>query len=389
MEIEVNAIVLKWARESLKIPLSAAAKKIGVDDGILSNWENHDSRISLSKLRKIAEAYKRSLGCFLLDKIPHEEGNLPDYRKTNRNDNDGMSTPILLSIRRAREIQENSINLELNTYSSNHPVARLDSNPIDVSKEFREYLNIDSDDLYQMSQIKDAFVFWKRILEGIMGVLIIEVALPKDEIKAFSLNHSLQPLIIINSKDEVSSKIFSLFHETYHILLGKEGVCKYKISIFEKNQTEILCNKFAASFLVPEDDLLYRIRDDNLIDHNGISEQAILTLSRLFKVSRFVILGRLLSLNLIDEKYFRDKFDKWEKEYRNIPEKSGGGGPETYISMVINNNSLPFATGVIDAYNQKKITLRDTSLLLRTKIKHIESISKKVRDSYGSSSSAI
>lgn len=389
MDIEVKAIVLKWARESLKIPLNVAAKKIDVELPVLMAWEAKDSQIPIGRIRKIAAVYKRSFGCFLLDSIPQENDTPPDYRKANLRDND-ISTEIHLAIRRAREIQENAIDLEINQYKPSHPTANLGSNPIEVADTFRKYLHFKSEEVYKLPDIRTAYSFWKRLIEEKLGIFVIDISLPRKEVKAFSLNHSVQPMVVVNSKDEDSSKVFSLFHEIYHILLGNEGLCKYGISIYESNETEKLCNKFAASFLVPKEELFDRIQNGKLIGEDGISEQAIIALGRYFKVSRFVILGRLLSFEIVEERFFKEKYDKWMEEYSKKPKSvSGGGGAATYISTVVNNNSLPFSAGVIDSYNQNKITIRDASLLLKTKVKHIDNISKKVRTSYGSSTTSI
>lgn len=62
----VKPSVLKWARESLNLPLADAAKKIGVKVSKLSEWESESggSSPTIGQLRKAANAYKRPLAVF-------------------------------------------------------------------------------------------------------------------------------------------------------------------------------------------------------------------------------------------------------------------------------------------------------------------------------------
>ena len=62
--------------------------------------------------------------------------------------------------------------------------------------------------------------------------------------------HDEVPIILLNGKDTTNGRIFSLFHELTHLLLGESAICENN----ESSKEEIFCNAVAGEFLVLSDD---------------------------------------------------------------------------------------------------------------------------------------
>ncbi|HSA75224.1 MAG TPA: ImmA/IrrE family metallo-endopeptidase [Candidatus Nitrosocosmicus sp.] len=384
MKLLVKASIIKWSRESTKIPFSAAVKKLGIKQETLQLWESQDTEIPIASLRKLADTYKRSLGIYFLDDIPQEKNPPTDFRKSAQNRDSFFSKAVVLVIRRVREIQSNIEELGLQKFTSLPLSARTNSDPVQLSKELRNVLNISLKEQYALSDTSKAYKYWKKIIEEKIGILTMEYSLPVNEVRAFSINHQAQPIIIINSKDEYSARIFSLFHELYHFMLGEEGLCQYKSNLYESNRIEKLCNEFSASFLVPQEELIFALNQLGFDINNTSSDNNIKKIASRFSVSRFVVLGRLLSLGLVSEDYYRTKYSEWTKDYNKKPKDKKGFG--SYLDTLMNNNGATYTSGVLDAYGNKKISLRDVGLLLNTKLKNIGGIREKVMERYGRTS---
>ena len=53
--------------------------------------------------------------------------------------------------------------------------------------------------------------------------------------------------------DTITGRIFSLFHELCHIILKNSAFCDFRYN--GSSELEIYCNRFAAAFLAPEDEV--------------------------------------------------------------------------------------------------------------------------------------
>ena len=112
--------------------------------------------------------------------------------------------------------------------------------------------------------------------------------IPVKACRGFTLIDDYAPFIFVNSKDAKGAQMFTLIHEFTHILTGySAGVGE--IDIEHSSDTEKFCDKVADNFLVPE--LLFKEVWTNLGEDYA-------TLSKRFKVSRFVIARRAMELGI-------------------------------------------------------------------------------------------
>ena len=135
----------------------------------------------------------------------------------------------------------------------------------------------------------------------------------------------------------------------------------------------MFCNQFAANFLVPDEPFL---NHQALPGHRTVPTSELDTvvqpIARDFKVSRFVVLRKLLATGLIDNKAYKAKAADWETE--PLPKRKGGRSvpPKTAIL----NNGPAFSSLVFDAYKQDKLSYAAASDYLGMKAKHLPAFEK-------------
>ena len=112
------------------------------------------------------------------------------------------------------------------------------------------------------------------------------------EFRGFVLVDDYAPLLFINGADGKAAQMFTLAHELAHLWFGSSAAFDLRNMQPANNDTEKACNKVAAEFLVPRDEL-------RAIWHRPGREPDFQTVARHFKVSEIVAARRALDLSLI------------------------------------------------------------------------------------------
>ena len=77
------------------------------------------------------------------------------------------------------------------------------------------------------------------------------------EARGFSIAERPLPAVVVNIKDSVYGRIFTLIHEFTHVLLNRGGICDVDEGADNDHEdVEIFCNHVAGATLVPRDVLL-------------------------------------------------------------------------------------------------------------------------------------
>src|SRR5687768_13962052 len=76
----VEPRILTWARETMFFGLDEAARRIGVRESALRDWEAGTALPTLSQLRKVASVYRQPLATFLLAEPPPESQAIVAFR---------------------------------------------------------------------------------------------------------------------------------------------------------------------------------------------------------------------------------------------------------------------------------------------------------------------
>ncbi len=364
----INHEILRWARESLFVDIDKAAKTASVKTGTYKKWEQGEDFPSISKLRKLANLFKRPLPVFFMRHIPETPPIPKDFRKPATGLEHPLTQTSLTAIRKAAWFQTTAHEL-MRDLGKPAPTPRpFDFKGLSIDDAVKEIRALDFSVQQSWTSNWEALKNWRRYLEE-KGIFVFQMSMPIDELRGFSLvRDGYPPIIVINSKDSPNGRIFTLFHEYCHILLNESGICiPEEIESGDKaaEKVEKKCNEFSGSFLVPREHL------ENMIAASAGYEplELINQLSRKFWVSRFVILRRLYSLRKIDYRSHQRLFKELQKKVKAL--ESGGGD---FYRNQFSEKGNRFISLVVEAESGGTITTSKALEILGVKLKHYPQI---------------
>ena len=368
--VTVKPSVLIWARQSIGLSIKDVANKLKESENTINNWEGGSKKPNFFQIEKLASLYKRPLAVFLLSEPPQEPPLPEDYRTDLSIKHKPLSSKTLLAIRKARRLQASAIELNEELGNPIRPISiktTLSEDPEIVAEKVRDKIVSKDFNISLFKNSDEAFEAWKKLLED-NGVLVFQISIQQREIKGFSFIEGASPTIIVNKMDEANSRIFSLFHELAHILLNESGICDMIEDAHSPN-IEKFCNHFAGAFLVSAVKLLSR----TLVKQNKFSDawenQTLKALANEFRVSKEVILRRLLILGKTTSLFYNKWREKNVKEYR--PFGRGGRNP---VKTCIQERGEKYVSMVFSAYDQAKISTLDAADYLGVKIDQIPKV---------------
>jgi Zn-dependent peptidase ImmA (M78 family)/DNA-binding XRE family transcriptional regulator len=382
MSARIGAIIkpelLVWARSEAGYSIETVANKIKVDINKLRKWEKGELYPTINQLRKLAVLYKRPLSVFYLPKPPKMFQPLKDFRRFPDQKQMPLSPNLLYEMRLARERRQIALNIldiideEPPTLKPNIKLAR---DPENVAEDMRKLLNVSIEDQIKWPGYYAAFNNWRKALEQI-GLLVFQApSIPTKEMRGFSISLSPLPVIVTNTNDWIGARIFSLFHEFVHILRNEGGLCDFSDSGNRsplEQEAEVFCNHVAGAILVPAANLL----SEPIVKSNrrapSWEDVDLRLLSKRYKVSREVILRRLLILGQIAKDLYLSKREEYQIEAK--PRKKKEELKIPYHIKILARTGRSYAQLVLTSYYREKITSSDVSDYLGVKLNHISKI---------------
>lgn len=352
-EIKLNSNVLIALRETSGYTIEEVAKKLNVNVEKVKTTEQGFASFTLTQIKKLANIYHRSLAAFFTDTIPSIP-DIPDYR-INREKR--LTPEVYTSERRANYLSKKLS--EITEIKSQIPTFPDALGPEELAYQFRKYLGID---LLKSIQPSELLAYYKQILEEKLLIPIIELPLKADDVRGFSIFSNVS-VIVLNENDDFSVKLFSLFHEVYHLLKRTSGICSIEIERGGEN-IESECNSFSAEFLVPLDDLKKECKKFSTFD-NVITE-----LYKIYGVSKQVIMLRLLYTGFIKKEVY-EKFKK-ESEEKVIEIKDKTFRRKNWEKVFQNRIGNLAIREIRKSYHSGKISYSDVFDVLNMKTKYIE-----------------
>jgi Zn-dependent peptidase ImmA (M78 family) len=140
------------------------------------------------------------------------------------------------------------------------------------------------------------------------------------EFRGFVLVDEYAPLIFINGADGKAAQMFTIAHELAHIWTGTSAAFDLSEMQPANQDMELLCNRIAAEFLVPEEELVELWGD--VSNHPNKFQ----ILAKHFKVSSIVSARRALDLLMITREEFFEFYNfNIQNEFQRSQESEGGG----------------------------------------------------------------
>jgi Zn-dependent peptidase ImmA (M78 family) len=379
IEARANPELLVWARETAGFSAGVAADRLRVAVDRLEAWERGEARPSLPQLRKLAQLYRRPLAAFYLPRPPAAEEPVHDFRRIHGQVVGRSSPDLLLAIRRCRERREIALDLYEQLDAEPTPLdltVSLRDDPEAVAGRIRGLLDFSFEEQRSWQDQYEAFRHWRTRLEsaGVLAFQATDVEIA--EARGFSIAERPLPAVVVNIKDSVYGRIFTLIHEFTHVLLNRGGVCDVDEGAENDHEdVEIFCNRVAGATIVPRELLL---RSGHVAGRRGPTtwqDDVLRALSRTFHASRETILRRLLTLNLATATHYREKRRQFIAEYaQRAAQQTEGVAPHHRVQ--ISGAGPLFTQLVVEAFNRERITASDVSDFLSIRVKHLPEIER-------------
>lgn len=380
VEANPTPSVLIWAREAAGLTLEIAGKKAGVPSERLAAWESGEQKPTFAQLRKLGTIYKRPLAIFYLEEPPKGFDPMHDFRRAAEREHRPNSPELTLEVRRAHDRREWALEL----------FQQIDEQPRDLrgaltladstetaAERVRRILNVSLAHQATWRADYEAFRQWRLLIER-AGILTFQANdVETSEARGFSISERPLPVAVTNIKDAPRGRIFTLLHETVHILLRDGGICDLHESDEDaRSRVEAFCNHVAGATLFPRDALLgtdtVRLHKKGNI---AWADEELKELSRRFGGSREAALVRLLTLGLTTQAYYEEKHEAFLKQYAEQREQvKGGFAPPHEIALT--SAGPTFTSLVIESFNRERITASDVSDYLQIRLKYLAEVQR-------------
>jgi len=349
--VNVNPEILQWAVDR--------SDKIHVVYQKFPNWLKWiegESQPTLKQLENLAKMTSTPLGYFFLNKPPVEQLPIPYFRTINSKNQSIAPSPELLDTVQMMERRQEWMHEYLLNQSYDYlqfvGSKRINDDPIQIAKEIKDTLGLKDGWAVNIRTWQEALrLLFKKIDDARILLVVNGVVgnnthrkLNVNEFRGFVLIDEYAPLIFINGADGKAAQMFTLAHELAHIWFGTSAAFDLRELQPAYNQTEIVCNKVAAEFLVPEAELkkVWISIKDNINPFQDLARQ--------FKVSEIVAARRALDLQLITKSQF---FEFYNKRIQIDANESSSGG--NFYSTQTFRIGRRFAETIIIAAKEGKI----------------------------------
>jgi len=376
--VEIEPEVLKWLRESSGWKIEEVAKRVNTTAEAVAEFESGKKSPTLKQLKILSASFKRPLASFFLSK-PKEEKPLPKDYRFLPNRKDVFDKKTILAIRKSRSLQNISKELSLNIrYETKTKVEKADlsENPDLIAEKYRKLFNLDWEKQRKFKDAYKLFNYLRDVLED-MNVLVFQFSMPIEDARGFALVDESPAIIVINSKDSIEARLFSLMHEFGHVLLGETVIDIPEASLAIRNNIERWCNAFSSSFLLPTEAAkkLFEENRAKLTDTETLN-----TLSRKYKVSKAAFLVKMVNLGYISKADFGKIIERYvPKETKKKIEREKKGINVASDKKCLSEMGNKFISLVANNFDKKFITYTDALGYLSIKSKNFDKVLAKAR----------
>ncbi len=357
----INLEMIEWSiLRSGKSPMDFYAQNPDVE-----NWVKGEKYPTVKQLEDFTHKVYVPFGYLFLQNPPEENIPIPFFR-TGKKQINKVSLNVFHTIQIIQDRQN-----WLSEYLEELDFPNLDfvgkfsvkNNYLEIVNDIRETLKLEIDWANKHNTWEQALDYLTTQVEEI-GIIVtfngivgtntrrkIEV----EECRGFALVDKKAPFLFLNAADAKAAQMFTLIHELAHVWLGESAGFDNQNLLPANNPIEILCDKIAAEFLVPENYFISKWK----------TTQDFKYLSRIFKVSPIVIARRALDLELISKKDFFVFYDTYMEDFKLKKENQSSGG--NFYATARKRISRRFAFFVNNAVRENKLLYRDAYRLTNLK----------------------
>ena len=336
---------LRSARESLRLNTDEVAAALNLSEDQIKEWENGQAIPTIEQLWRLADFYSRDVDYFLTDALP-----IPvelNFRFTEPQHLERLSIEIRRLITRFDELCRAQMELEetLNKPRKIEIIKATDNiTPEEVAR--RERVRIGQ---YE-KPIKDV----RSILEK-QGIRVFELDIPDNIFSGLSWWHqNYGPCVLVNYSDVKGRKNFTLSHEYCHLLLDHGPLlCEIEFDYGKSKDEERIADRFAATFLMPSDDLVREFRSRQL-DY-ALTDKQLGNLASRYGTSLEAMGRRLEEMSLVNRGFVDERLETW-KNRRKYWGHTGKRRPKWQ-----NQLGITFVNDALRAHSSGQISLATLS----------------------------
>lgn len=352
--LQISPDILQWAAEQSRLSIDALIDLLKCSPSQSKREELKSGKFTLNQLKELADKTHIPFGYFFLDTPPTKiRPCLPDLRQLP--DSEPLSNDFFETLDDVLRKQVWFVEyLKGQAYDKLDFVGKfknINCSIQTVAADIRDTLYFTYEEQKKCVNSRAFFNLLSTKAEDI-GILIFKNGVVKNntrrplsvaEFRGFAIADEFAPAIFINGKDRETAWVFTLAHELAHIWLGESGVFNLPYEQnYDAQQLEKHCNQIAAELLVPEVHFLAAWESH--------PEPKLTTLSKLFKVSTWVIARRAYEFNKITlPDYIAILKTPIEKEndesrggdfYKSLPSKNSKRVTRAIISAAMSGNMM-------------------------------------------------
>ena len=320
--IPVNKDLIAWARKRAGMTLADATEKFAQ----IAAWEAGNALPSYRQLESMAEEFRVPVAVFFFPEAPNVPPIQETFRTLPKTEFERLPRRIQQLLRKAKAFQLGLIEL----CQGRNPAARLITREVEfnarmsvdtMAARVRSYLGISLEQQATWRDDEQALKEWRQLIHSV-GIFVFKDAFRDESFSGFSLYDEVFPIIYVNNSAAKTRQIFTLFHELAHLLFQTSGIDPLDDDYVEHlpdqpKQIEVLCNRFAAQFLVPERAF------ETAFAGQRASESTAEILAARFHVSREFIFRKFLDRRLITHSDYTRAARRWAEQKQG----SSGGNP--------------------------------------------------------------
>tara|TARA_R110000868_G_scaffold49503_10_gene159623 strand:- start:2855 stop:3991 length:1137 start_codon:yes stop_codon:yes gene_type:complete len=365
-QILITPAVLQWARERAGFSLEEAKnhfKKI-------ESWEAGEAYPTYPQLEQLSEKFKIPIAVFFFPAPPDIPSVQETFRTLPEAEFAAMPRNLRYLLRKAKAFQLNLSELCGGRNPSQNTIIHefdldADTNAIELAQWTRRQIGISLEVQIAWPDDDSALKNWRSALLN-AGVFVFKDPFKAGNYSGFCLYDDEFPIVYVNSSSSKTRQIFTLFHELAHLLFHTSGIDTSGDEYIETlggeaKKIEVLCNRFAAEFLLPDEQFEREI--EGQVVSEGLAEE----IASKFHISREQVFRKFLDRGLIGEAVYREAAVRWTSQMRP------GGGGDHYWNK-ISYLGRDYINLALSQFHQNKINETQLAEYLDTKPKNVSTL---------------
>jgi len=357
-EIPINKEILRWAIDDASLTTESFARSIQVESRTVEEWLQGDKKPNKGNMDAAGKVLGRSLQFFFLPTPPDAQSAIRARFRSSLSAENPDATKQANAIRQAERMQK------IVTWSNADEGVRSlvpEASAQMSSKTYAEKLKSALGWSLGRQKARSKSQNYKELRRQIEALNVLTVArkIGESSCRGFSISSSDAPLIFINTDYKSPAlRTFTLLHELAHLGHGSSSVC-----FNSDSDAEVWCNKVAADFLLPEDELRTYISSRDFTQANAHNTEPVRFVANYFKVSWLAAAIRLKSIGMADQSAV-----EFIQDHPLVDHDDGfdpNGEARTLPIHRFDEFGINFPLAIFKAVGRERLTALEASRMLR------------------------